>query len=48
MRMCVKTDWQLITLRDDDELIEVKLTDDKKDIILVTKDGMCIRFKKQM
>ena len=28
-----------ITLRDDDELIEVKLTDDKKDIILVTKDG---------
>ena len=31
-----------ITLRDDDELIEVKLTDDKKDIILVTKDGMCI------
>ena len=33
-----------ITLRDDDELIEVKLTDDKKDIILVTKDGMCIRF----
>ena len=34
-----------ITLRDDDELIEVKLTDDKKDIILVTKDGMCIRFK---
>ena len=34
-----------ITLRDDDELIEVKLTDDKKDVILVTKDGMCIRFK---
>ena len=34
-----------ITLRDDDELIEVKLTDDKKDIILVTKDAMCIRFK---
>ena len=32
-------------MRDDDELIEVKLTDDKKDIILVTKDGMCIRFK---
>ena len=37
-----------ITLRDDDELIEVKLTDDKKDIILVTKDGMCILLKKQM
>ena len=34
-----------ITLRDDDELIEVKATDDTKDIMLVTKDGMCIRFK---
>ena len=34
-----------IALRDDDELIEVKATDDKKDIILVTKYGQCIRFK---
>ena len=34
-----------IFLRDDDELIEVKATDDKKDIILVTKYGQCIRFK---
>ena len=34
-----------ISLRDDDELIEVKATDDKKDIILVTKYGQCIRFK---
>ena len=33
-----------ISLRDDDELIEVKATDDKKDIILVTKYGQCIRF----
>ena len=34
-----------ISLRDDDDLIEVKATDDKKDIILVTKYGQCIRFK---
>ena len=34
-----------ISLRDDDELIEVKATDDKKDVILVTKYGQCIRFK---
>ena len=34
-----------ISLRDDDELIEVKVTNNKKDIILVTKDGQCIRFK---
>ncbi len=40
-----KTGLAAITLRDDDELIEVKTTDDKKDIILVTKYGQCIRFK---
>ena len=34
-----------IVLRDEDELIEVKYTDNKKHIILVTKEGMCIRFK---
>ena len=33
-----------ITLRDDDELIEVKYTDSEKDIILATKYGQCIRF----
>jgi len=32
-------------LRDDDELIEVKTTDNEKEIILVTKFGQCIRFK---
>ena len=31
-------------MRDDDELIEVKLTDSDCDIILVTKLGQCIRF----
>ena len=40
-----KTGLAAIALRDDDELIEVKTTDNKKDIILVTKDGQCIRFR---
>ncbi|MDC7289233.1 DNA gyrase subunit A [Blautia schinkii] len=40
-----KTGLAAIILRDDDELIEVKFTNNKKDIILVTRDGMCIRFK---
>lgn len=39
-----KTGLAAISLRDDDELIEVKNTDGKKDIILVTKFGQCIRF----
>ena len=34
-----------ISLRDDDELIEVKITDRNTDIFLVTKHGMCIRFR---
>ena len=34
-----------INLRDDDELIEVKSTDKDSEIFLVTKFGMCIRFK---
>ena len=34
-----------INLRDDDELIEVKITDKNTEIFLVTKFGMCIRFK---
>ena len=39
-----KTGLAAITLRDDDELIEVKFTNNKKDIFLVTKYGQCIRF----
>ena len=39
-----KTGLAAITLRDDDELIEVKFTNNRKDIILVTKFGQCIRF----
>ncbi len=34
-----------INLRDDDELIEVKTTNRDTEILLVTKFGMCIRFK---
>ena len=34
-----------INLRDDDELIEVKITDKNTEIFLVTIYGMCIRFK---
>ena len=40
-----KTGLDAISLRDDDELIEVKTTDNEKEIILVTKFGQCIRFK---
>ena len=39
-----KTGLGAITLRDDDQLIEVKFTDDNQDIFLVTKNGQCIRF----
>lgn len=36
-----------ITLRDDDELIEVKFTDNNRDVFIVTKYGQCIRFHEQ-
>lgn len=36
-----------INLREDDELIEVKITNGKKHIFLVTQNGMCIRFDEQ-
>ena len=39
-----KTGLAAITLREDDELIEVKFTDNEKDVLLVTKYGQCIRF----
>lgn len=40
-----KTGLQAINLREDDDLIEVKVTDNEKDIFLVTRHGQCIRFK---
>ena len=42
-----KTGLAAITLREDDELIEVKYTDNNRDIILVTKYGLCIRFSEK-
>ena len=40
-----KTGLAAINLREDDELIEVKKTDNNQDIFLVTKYGQWIRFK---
>ncbi len=42
-----KTGINAITLREGDELIEVKATDNTKDILMVTKKGMCIRFNEK-
>ena len=42
-----KTGLQAITLREGNELIEVKVTDNERDIFLVTKKGQCIRFKEK-
>ena len=39
-----KNGLQAIVLRENDDLIEVKATDDTKDVFLVTKKGQCIRF----
>ena len=40
-----KTGLAAINLREDDELIEVKKTDNDQDIFLVTRYGQCIRFR---
>lgn len=42
-----KTGLAAISLREDDELIEVKVTDDTKEIFMVTKYGQCIRFSEK-
>ena len=39
-----KTGLQGITLKEDDELIAVRLTDGEDNVVLVTKEGMCITF----
>ena len=39
-----KTGLGAINLREDDELIEVKITDNSDDILMFTKYGQCIRF----
>ena len=40
-----KSGLTAINLQEGDELIEVKSTNDKKEILMATKHGMCIRFK---
>ena len=42
-----KTGLAAIVLREDDKLIEAKITDDEQDVILVTKYGMFIRFSEK-
>ena len=39
-----KTGLQGITLKDDDELIAVRLTDGEDNVVLVTKNGLCVTF----
>ena len=42
-----KTGIQGITLKDDDELIDVRLTDGNNDVIMATRSGLAIRFKEE-
>lgn len=39
-----KTGLQAISLKENDELIDVRLTDGEDNVVLVTKEGMCITF----
>ena len=42
-----KTGIQAITLKENDELIDVRLTDGNNEIIMVTRNGLSIRFKEE-
>jgi DNA gyrase subunit A len=42
-----KTGLQSITLKEDDELIDVKLTDGEDNVVLVTKHGLSITFSEK-
>ena len=42
-----KTGLLAITLKDDDELISVKLTDGQDNVVLVTRKGLCITFEEK-
>ena len=42
-----KTGLQAINLKEDDELIDVRLSDGDNNIVLVTKKGMCITFSEK-
>ena len=39
-----KTGLQAISLKENDELIDVRMTDGEDNVVLVTKEGMCITF----
>jgi DNA gyrase subunit A len=42
-----KTGIQGITLKEDDELIDVRLTDGNTDVVIVTRNGLSIRFSEE-
>jgi DNA gyrase subunit A len=42
-----KTGLTAINLKEEDELIEVKITDGNRDVLLVTSQGQCIRFQEE-
>ncbi len=42
-----RTGLQGIALKEDDELISVKLTDGQDNVVLVTRDGQCITFEEK-
>lgn len=42
-----KTGIQGITLKEDDELIDVRLTDGSDDVVMATRSGLSIRFKEE-
>lgn len=39
-----KSGLQAITLKDNDELIDVRMTDGEDNVVLVTREGLCITF----
>ena len=39
-----KTDYKVLLLKDEDELIGVRLTDGEDNVVLVTRNGLCITF----
>ena len=42
-----KSGLQAITLKENDELIDVRMTDGQDNVVLVTRQGLCITFKEE-
>ena len=42
-----KSGLQAITLKEDDELIDVRMTDGQDNVVLVTRQGLCITFEEK-